>query len=76
MENLITITEQNINMFPFDNESELNIRAYLDDNILNNMSRFQYAYNPEDNRMYSRHLIRNTPKNKWEEDSSIKFKNN
>ena len=76
MENLITITEQNIQMFPFDNKSELNIKAYLEDNIINNLTRVQFAYNPENGKVYSRHLIKNTPTNEWEEDDSIKLINN
>lgn len=76
MENLITITEQNIQMFPFDNKSELNIKAYLEDNVINNLTRIQYAYNPENGKVYSRHLIKNTPTNEWEEDDSIKLINN
>ena len=76
MKNLITITQENIYMFPLDIESELTIKAYLEDNMLNSLTRFQYAYNPENNRIYSRHLIKNTPRKNWEEESSIKFKNN
>ena len=76
MENLITITEQNIQMFPFDNKSELNIKAYLEDNMINNLTRVQYAYNPENGKVYSRHLIKNTPTSEWEEDDSIKLVNN
>ena len=63
-------------MFPLDTKSELNVKAYLEDNTLNNLTRFQYAYNPEDGKMYSRHLIKNTPTKQWEQDNIIKFKNN
>jgi hypothetical protein len=63
-------------MFPFDNKSELNIKAYLEDNILNNLTRLQYSYNPENGKVYSRHLVKNTPTNEWEEDGSIKLVNN
>ena len=76
MENLITITQKNIHMFPLDTESELNIKTYLEDNMLNSLTRFQYAYNPEDDKIYSRHLIKNTPRKQWKQDDSIKFKNN
>ena len=58
MKNLITITQGNVHMFPLDIESELTIKAYLEDNMLNSLTRFQYAYNPENNKIYSRHLIK------------------
>lgn len=76
MRNLVLISEQNIHMFPLDHESELTIKAYLDDNAVNSTSKFEYAYNPESNKIYSRHLVNNTLIEDWEEDSSIKFKNN
>ena len=63
-------------MFPLDTKSELNVKAYLEDNTLNNLTRYQYAYNPKDGKMYSRHLIKNTPTKQWEQDNIIKFKNN
>jgi len=67
MDNLIILTLQNINDHKIEESLKKDVLVYEDDNILNRISRLQFAINPSTGKKYRRHLHKNKPTEDWEE---------
>jgi len=67
MDNLIVLTLQNINEHKIGESLKKDVLVYEDDNILNKISRLQFAIDPNTGKKYRRYLRNNKPTDDWEE---------
>jgi hypothetical protein len=66
MENLVILTKQNINDYQLIESFKNDVLTYDDENLINMYSRFEFAINPDINRLYSRHIVLGRVR-EWEE---------
>jgi hypothetical protein len=66
MENLVTLTKQNINDYQLTESFKNDVLTYDDENLINMYSRFEFAINPDINQLYLRRIVLGRVR-EWEE---------